>query len=83
MDERTPVLQLPLPHPDHLLSEDVLRLREALVTVDAEFSTQRTEMQADLIQTRSSVEGALAEVSAQLTDRLQRQHLRVFHHFDF
>ena len=27
--ERTPVLNLPLPHPDHLLSDDVLRLREA------------------------------------------------------
>ena len=32
--ERTPVLNLPLPHPDHLLVDDVLRLREALTTLD-------------------------------------------------
>lgn len=72
MDERTPVLQLPLPHPDHLLSEDVLRLREALVTVDAGFGQQRTEVQAELIQTRSDVDSALAEVSRQLTRQLHR-----------
>lgn len=35
-DERTPVLRLPLPHPDHLLSEDVLRLREALMALDSQ-----------------------------------------------
>ena len=34
--ERTPVLNLPLPHPDHLLSEDVLRLREAFTTHKSE-----------------------------------------------
>ena len=72
MDERTPVLQLPLPHPDHLLSEDVLRLREALVTVDAGFGQQRTEVQAELTQARSDVDAALAEVSTQLTRQLHR-----------
>ena len=35
-DERTPVLRLPLPHPDHLLVDDVLRLREALMALDAQ-----------------------------------------------
>ena len=34
MDERTVHLNLPLPHPEHMLSEDVLRLREALTTLD-------------------------------------------------
>lgn len=34
MDERTLHLNLPLPHPEHMLSEDVLRLREALTTLD-------------------------------------------------
>lgn len=82
-DERTPVLQLPLPHPNHLLSDDVLRLREALVTVDAGFGAQRTEMQAALDATRGEAASALAEVKQQFTDRLHRQHLRVFHHFDF
>ena len=35
MDERTDHLGLPLPHPEHLMVEDVARLREALVTLDA------------------------------------------------
>ena len=35
MEERTPNLNLPLPHPEHLLVEDVGRLREALVSLDA------------------------------------------------
>ena len=82
-DDRTPVLQLPLPHPDHLLSDDVLRLREALVTVDAGFGAQRTEVQSALDATRSEAASALAEVKHQLSERLHRQHLRVFHHFDF
>ena len=81
-DERTPVLQLPLPHPDHLLSDDVLRLRDALVTVDAGFGAQRTEMQAALDAQRGQVQAALstqqdvvstalAEVSAAVDRRLR------------
>ena len=35
MDDRTDHLDLPLPHPDHLMVEDVARLREALVSLDA------------------------------------------------
>ncbi len=35
-DERTSVLRLPLPHPDHLLVDDVLRLREALIALDSQ-----------------------------------------------
>lgn len=34
-DERTPVLNLPLPHPDHLLVDDVARLRTAFTRLDA------------------------------------------------
>ena len=34
MDDRTDHLDLPLPHPEHLMIEDVLRLREALTTLD-------------------------------------------------
>ena len=82
MDERTPVLQLPLPHPDHLLSDDVLRLREALVTVDAGFGQQRTEMQAaldaqlDQVQAaltiqQGAVSTALADVSADVDRRVR------------
>lgn len=34
MDEHTPQLYLPLPHPDHLLIDDVARLRTALTRLD-------------------------------------------------
>lgn len=68
--ERTPVLNLPLPHPDHLLSEDVLRLREALVTVDTGFGAQRAEVQAVMAQTRSEVQTALAANTTAVADAL-------------
>ena len=68
--ERTPVLNLPLPHPDHLLSEDVLRLREAFTTLDAGFGAQRTEVQAALDQTRSEVETALTATTTAVADAL-------------
>ena len=68
--ERTPVLNLPLPHPDHLLSDDVLRLREALVTVDAGFGAQRSEVQAAMAQTRSEVETALTATTTAVADAL-------------
>lgn len=35
MDEHTPALYLPLPHPDHLLIDDVARLRTAFTRLDA------------------------------------------------
>ena len=75
MDERTPVLQLPLPHPDHLLSDDVLRLREALVTVDTGFGAQRTEVQTALEATTVAMADALDEVSAETTRQIRRLRL--------
>lgn len=68
--ERTPVLNLPLPHPDHLLSDDVLRLREAFTTLDAGFGQQRTEVQAVMAQTRSEVNVALASTTTAVADAL-------------
>ena len=68
--ERTPVLNLPLPHPDHLLSADVLRLREALVAVDAGFGAQRAEVQAAMVQTRSEVNTALTATTTAVADAL-------------
>jgi hypothetical protein len=65
--ERTP-RGYPLPHPEHLLSEDVLNLREAITRIDADVAAQET----------SSEQG-----QDQLTERLQRQQLRVFHQFGF
>jgi hypothetical protein len=65
--ERTP-RGYPLPHPEHLLSEDVLNLREAITRIDADVAAQET----------SSERG-----QDQLTERLHRQQLRVFHQFGF
>ena len=69
-DERTPVLHLPLPHPDHLLSDDVLRLREAFTTLDAGFGQQRTEVQSAMAQTRSEVNAALTATTTAVADAL-------------
>ena len=68
--ERTPVLNLPLPHPDHLLSDDVLRLREAFTTLDAGFGEQRAEVQAVMAQTRSEVGTALVATTTAVADAL-------------
>lgn len=65
--ERTP-RGYPLPHPEHLLSEDVLNLREALTRIDADVAVQEATSQ---------------QVQDQLTERLHRQQLRVFHQFGF
>ena len=65
--ERTP-RGYPLPHPEHLLSEDVLNLREALNRIDADVAAQEASTQ---------------QGQNQLTERLHRQQLRVFHRFDF
>lgn len=65
--ERTP-RGYPLPHPEHLLSEDVLNLREALTRIDADVAAQ---------------EASIQQGQNQLTERLHRQQLRVFHRFDF
>ena len=58
----------PLPHPEHLLSEDVLNLREAITRIDADVATQ---------------EASAEQGQDQLTERLHRQQLRVFHQFGF
>jgi len=74
-DERTPVLHLPLPHPDHLLVDDVLRLREALTTIDTGFAQQRIELQTALEATTLAVADALDEVSADTTRQIRRLRL--------
>ena len=42
--ERTP-RGYPLPHPEHLLSEDVLNLREALTRIDADVAAEEASTQ--------------------------------------
>ena len=46
IDEKTTYLKLPLPHPDNLLEDDVLRLRETLQGLDAEAKTQDDALKA-------------------------------------
>ncbi len=65
--ERTP-RGYPLPHPEHLLSEDVLNLREAITRIDADVAAQAE---------------TASQGQDQLTERLHRQQLRVFHQFGF
>lgn len=66
-DERTP-RGYPLPHPEHLLSEDVLNLRDAITRIDADVAAQAA---------------TTSQGQDQLTERLHRQQLRVFHQFGF
>jgi len=68
MSEHTTLRGYPLPHPDHLLSDDVLRLREAIAAIDT-----------DMAQNQSATE----QVGAQINERVHRQQLRVFHQFNF
>jgi hypothetical protein len=68
MSEHTTLRGYPLPHPDHLLLDDVLRLREAMTAIDT-----------DMAQNQSATE----QLGAQINERLQRQQLRVFHQFNF
>ena len=45
MDEHTP-RGYPLPHPEHLLSDDVIILREALTQIDVDLSASQARSQA-------------------------------------
>jgi hypothetical protein len=67
MEDQTP-RGYPLPHPDHLLSQDVLSLRDAITRIDADVSAQ---------------EAHAVQQQEHLSERLHRQQLRAFHHFDF
>ena len=44
IDEKTTYLKLPLPHPDKLLEDDVLRLRETLQGLDANAKAQSDDL---------------------------------------
>jgi len=68
----------PLPHPDHLLSDDVLNLREALTRIDADVGgvlIDAAELNAaQAVQTTQTLAAAQAQVAA-LTRRLKRHTL--------
>ncbi len=55
IDNRTPLLSLPLPHENNALGEDVFRLREAIGTIDTVLAAAATSVQlADLAASTSS-----------------------------
>ena len=83
IDDRTPYLDLPLPHPDNLLSEDVGRLRQAVVSLDTGFQEQASQVQtamqhmseevvADLAETQRVVQDALSIQQDTVTRQLRR-----------
>ena len=64
IDEKTTYLKLPLPHPDNLLEDDVLRLRETLQGLDANAKTQD-----DALKTQSDdLQGVEEELQQQKQD---------------
>ena len=64
IDEKTTYLKLPLPHPDNLLEDDVLRLRETLQGLDANAKTQY-----DALKTQSDgLQGVEEELQQQKQD---------------
>lgn len=69
--ERTP-RGYPLPHPEHLLSEDVLNLREALTRIDADVAAQAQALDA----TTQAMAGVLDEEIGALQQALRRERLR-------
>ena len=73
IDDRTPYLDLPLPHPDNLLSEDVGRLRQAVITLDAGFQEQAATVAAALEQAQNSVNTELTETLSSIQTALSDQ----------
>ena len=71
MDERTP-RGYPLPHPEHLLSDDVLHLREAFTRIDADVAAQAQALDA----TTQVMAGVLDEEIGALQQAVRRERLR-------
>ncbi|MDP1605645.1 MAG: hypothetical protein Q8L93_03220 [Rhodocyclaceae bacterium] len=67
MNDTTP-RGYPLPHPNHLLSDDVLRLAQALTQIDVDVSAQQDWS---------------AQAREQHERQLRRQQLRVLHQMNF
>ncbi|MDR0477093.1 MAG: hypothetical protein LBH14_04050 [Desulfobulbaceae bacterium] len=67
-DDRTPNLDLPLPHPDNYLDQDVPRLREALQKVDSSVAS-KTELQKVVASADSALtDEAVARKAAIVTE---------------
>ena len=73
IDDRTPYLDLPLPHPNNLLSEDASRLRHAVIALDAGFQEQASQVQTALQHMTEDVGADLAETQRVVRDALSIQ----------
>lgn len=63
----TPHLSLPLPHPDNLLQEDVLRIRDALTALDTKIAALDTLLNSDDL-TLDSVQELVGAIKAARTE---------------
>lgn len=70
IDDRTPALDLPLPHPDNDIGGDVLRLRAALAQLDAALAVVGLQLDTDNpdLATLSQIGNAVAELQDTLTE---------------
>jgi len=70
IDDRTPALDLPLPHPDNDIGGDVLRLRAALAQLDAALAVVGLQLDTDNpdLATLNQIGNAVAELQDTLTE---------------
>ncbi len=71
MNDLTPHLRLPLPHPANDLQSDVLRLRDALTALDDAFEHQRSESAEALAATTQAVSERLEATTQAVADTLE------------
>lgn len=67
IDDRTEHLNLPLPHPDNLLKNDVVRIKESFIALDSTIHAQEQS-------TEDSLDLVIDVVDAQYADLEKRLH---------
>lgn len=67
MDDRTDHLDLPLPHPDNSLAEDVIRIRDAFTVLDQKIAALDALLTSDDL-TLDSVQELVGAIKAARTD---------------
>ena len=70
-DERTPKLGLPLPHPDNVLEQDIVRLRQAFGTID----TRLQEIDDGISAEAKARDEAITAAATAQSDAIIASHL--------
>ena len=81
IDDRTSHLNLPLPHAENLLIDDVPRLRSALSGLDAAIAAQTASVDAAIAAQTASVDAAIgteAAARSALAERVSAVEALVF-----